>query len=322
MAEDWMDVIKSKFFTSSLEEIDINGTIKLKQKHIPKQLFKYREVNEFAINNLRDSSLYCTFASTFNDPYDSTMLFDPNFGRCYASQLAQQLISKTELKAADIDFIHKTNDPLKALLTFFYEKFPDPSYSSANDIDKVVEFFRTRKEKMNSEIISNLNSQMQNMYKICSLSERLDSILMWGHYGNQHKGFAMEYDFSSLPIEELMGRCLWPAIYSEHIYNASELLVNVGSPEKTFNNMVAIIAALHKAKDWEYEKEWRIIIPDSQKSPPQNFRAPLKAVYLGSKISDTDASKIYSIATLKKLPIYKMQLSQHEFKMVPVPFTL
>ncbi|BFT63106.1 hypothetical protein PMm318_A38650 [Pseudomonas moorei] len=132
----------------------------------------------------------------------------------------------------------------------------------------------------------------------------------------------MEYDFSSLSVAELMGRCLWPVIYSEHIYDASELLVNVGSPEKSFNNMVAVIAALHKAKDWEYEKEWRIIIPDSPESPPQNFRAPLKAVYLGSKISDMDASGIYSIATSKNLPVYKMQLSQHEFKMVPVPFTL
>ena len=322
MEDNWIDSLKKMFFTPNLEELDIHGSMALKKKYMPQKLYKYREINNFSKENLQDSSLYCTFASTFNDPYDSTLIFDPEFGKSYASGLAKQLIKKTDITPEDLDFLDEVPEPLIALLQLYFEKFPDPKFSSNESITKLAEYFLAQKEKENLKTLSEFNSHIQNMYKICSLSERIDSILMWGHYGNQHKGFAMEYDFHSLPLSDLMGRCLWPVIYSEHLYNGSELLNNVSETDKSFNNMIAIIAALHKAKDWEYEKEWRIIVPDSPTSPPQNFRAPLKAVYLGSKVSDVDASEIYSIATLNNLPVFKMQLSQHEFKMIPVPFTL
>lgn len=132
----------------------------------------------------------------------------------------------------------------------------------------------------------------------------------------------MEYDFASLPVDHFMSRCLWPVLYNEKIYNASEILANINSTEKPFNNMLAIIASLHKAKDWDYEKEWRIIIPDGTTSGPRNFSAPLKAIYLGSRIDKADASKIYAEATEKNLPVFKMQLSQKEFKMIPLPYEL
>ncbi|WP_339494104.1 DUF2971 domain-containing protein [Pseudomonas sp. RA_105y_Pfl2_P56] len=322
MENNWIESLRKIFFTPNVAELDINGAIELKKNHIPHRLFKYRKTNEFSKENLKNSSLYCTFASTFNDPYDSTLVFDPNFGESYASGLAKQLIKKTDITPGELDFLDRAEDPLAALLLFYFNRSNDANLATSESITKLAEHLLARKEEINLKILSEFNLKIQNTYKICSLSERIDSLLMWGHYGNDHKGFAMEYDFNSLPLNDLMGRSLWPVIYSEHIYNASEIMNRANDPEKSFNNMFAIIAALHKAKDWEYEKEWRIILPDGPTSPPNNFRAPLKAVYLGSKISDADASEIYSLATAKGLPVFKMQLSQHEFKMISLPFSL
>ncbi len=34
------------------------------------KLYKYREVNEYALDNLRHNTLFCAKPSTFNDPFD------------------------------------------------------------------------------------------------------------------------------------------------------------------------------------------------------------------------------------------------------------
>lgn len=319
MDDNWIDELRQKFFTANVEELDVNGAIEVKQKHIPQKLFKYREVNEFSIQNLQSSTLYCTYPSTFNDPYDSTLIFDPNFGKNHTSGLIDQLVSSGQFVPDDFKLINNANDPLKAILLIYYEKFPSHHCPTPEMVEKIADALHAVKEDGNLKIIKSFNDHIQNIYKVCSLSERIDSILMWGHYGNQHKGFAMEYNFSSLRLEELMGRFLWPVIYSEKLYDASNLLIDLGK-SAPFNNMIAIIASLHKAKDWDYEKEWRIIVPDGPSFPPKNYSAPLKAIYLGSKISDSDASKLIDIAKNKNLQIFKMQLSQREFKMLPVPF--
>lgn len=272
----------SELFGENISLDNIYKTQKLKQTYFPSQLFKYRPCSSRAIQNLREGSLFCATADTFNDPYDCALTFT----------LKRSLILESEIQ-----------ELTSHILGVHIEK-----------IDAIKEFVLQRNKKLNAELVASFNKSIQSMYKICSLSARLDSLLMWGHYGGMHSGFAMEYDFKSLPEDHVMGLSLWPVFYSDSLYDASHIM-DLGQDTPLKNNMVAIISAMHKARDWAYEKEWRIIIVEGPESPNRSFKAPLKAVHMGSKITPDNEDTITSIARDLNIAVTKMKLSDDRFRM-------
>ena len=230
--------------------------------------------------------MFCATAETFNDPYDCALTFDP-----YADDAELR-----ELK----DYISETNDLNEDQKAF---------------IGKTI---AERQSSTSSKLIDDMNQQIRSSYKICSLSERADSLLMWAHYGDLHKGFVMEYDFTSLPPHDPMTLSLWPVIYDQQIYDATHIYLSALNGRK-FNNSIAVISAMHKASDWEYEKEWRIVIPSPKDQPNQSFPAPLTAVHMGAKISVENEHAIKAIAAKLNIPTYKMKLSNSKFEMLSIP---
>lgn len=271
------------FFRTDIKPSDILQTQLLKRRYFPKALYKYRSCTTYALENLKTSTIYCTTANTFNDPYDSAI----NFATPGISDLPE-----IEDQLQEID---TSNPELR---------------------EAIREFLRARELENNHQLVEDFNKFAQSAYKICSFSERVDSLLMWGHYGQNHTGFAMEYDFASLPPKDIMSLSLWPVFYGDKIFDISEF-VNSGM-QAGFNNLYMIASAMHKAADWAYEHEWRVVIADGPAFVSRNMLAPLKAVHLGSKISDLDEQAIVEIAKQINIPVYKMRLSRHEFKMESV----
>ncbi|MDO4332786.1 MAG: DUF2971 domain-containing protein [Eubacteriales bacterium] len=113
---------------------------------------------------------------------------------------------------------------------------------------------------------------LQRTVFIACFSERPDSLLMWGHYANNHRGICVGYDLKKL-IENY--DCL-PVIYEE------ELPQNI-------NNAHILKDTLTKYRDWEYEKEWRIIKTDENirgdRGKIIDFVKP-KKIILGCKNND------------------------------------
>jgi hypothetical protein len=84
--------------------------------------------------------------------------------------------------------------------------------------------------------------------------------------------------------------------------------------DKNYNALYAIAASLCKAIDWQYEREWRLAVPDDdRKVKGFNVAAPLKAVHLGARISDPHALEILNICSEIDIPVYKVTLAPHEF---------
>lgn len=102
---------------------------------------------------------------------------------------------------------------------------------------------------------------------------------MWSHYANKHFGFCLEYDFTytlirrfpDLHIAQLM---LFPVYYSRNRPLLSEALIDTNTtidykelkklPPDFIKNIM--IGLLYKSEDWAYEKEWRILSIESDKS--------------------------------------------------------
>lgn len=312
MREQWMERLKEFFFAQTIDAREVDQIVRFKHQYIPKRLFKYREASEYSLSNLSNDTLWCARANSFNDPYDCALSVELS----PLCELAVTSARKLGLFTLDeIGSIEQADDPMQKLLELSASKntgIPAEQFYALRD--KVEEARATAKV----EILDKMNNGLRSAYKICSLCQRIDSLLMWGHYTKNHQGFAMEYDFTRLPQQSPVARFLWPVIYDENIYDASHVFLRK-SPDDPVNNMFAVGAAIHKALDWQYEQEWRIVVPDGENEPPKNIPVPKPiAVYLGAAMEPEDAEKVIGIADSKGIPAFKMQLSRSEFKMVPV----
>lgn len=317
---EWIDDLRKHFFVHKAEDLNIEAAIEIKKENIPSSLFKYRAVNDYSINNLLQDTVWCTSASNFNDPYDSSLCFDLSgdfINDSFFESMDNELKKEGEDGIGNIDknSILNSADPIESMIRLAAKKTGTEVPSEMED--RLCNVLKGVIQKNFVEMNERFNAAAKEGYKICSFSERLDSMLMWSHYSENHTGFVMEYDFKELPIEDIRSRCLWPVLYDDELFDASRFFKeqkNTGS----FNNLFGIISSIHKARDWNYEHEWRLIIPLGPKDPSMNYNVPKpKAIYLGAKITDKDKAALINIARKKQIDVYQMNLSHNRFEMVP-----
>ena len=320
--KEWIEELRGYFFSHRYRDLDIDAAMRLKSKNIPKSLYKYREINSYALNNLLSDTVWCANAEDFNDPYDSSLCFDLTgdfFDEKFFYHFNQHQIENgnSGISVNAIQKISASTDPLRTLIDVASaESGESISNDMAETLHRVLTDF-TKKQMV--EMNERFNEAIKKGYKVCSLSERVDSMLMWSHYARNHTGFVMEYDFNSLPLSDVRSRSLWPVIYDDKLFGVSKFM-REQSESGAFNNLFGIIASIHKAKDWQYEQEWRLVIPLGPEEPPFNYSVPTpKAIYLGSKVGDEDMIKISNIASRKGIPVFKMKLAHDRFNMVPEP---
>lgn len=312
MSKAWVDELMQLMCGKGLiPNENIDTALRLKRSHYPTALYKLREVNDFSLSNLRERTVHLTFASNFNDPYDSAVNFDLGFGTSHAERLLSNI---KDIAAAERLAILGADDPVLEIVRYVHKKY---DLHNESDIGNFAKFLTESHRASMANLKAQMNNRIQNTYKVCSLTERLDSLPLWAHYAKNHTGFAVEYDFKSLPLHDPMGILLWPVLY-KGVFDATDMMRGVerGDP---FNNMFALIAALHKSPDWSYEDEWRLVLVDGSSQLSRNFSAPLKSVYLGSQISEEHAEKVMEAAAVAGVPAYKMRLVPHEFRMEPAP---
>lgn len=98
--------------------------------------------------------------------------------------------------------------------------------------------------------------------KVLCLASEWNSHLMWGHYADDHRGFAIIYDskivkaVSDLPSFEASG----PVAYASTVSN---LRWFQASPSEMAHPVV-----FKKSDDWSYEKEFRLILSGDCNSAP------------------------------------------------------
>lgn len=320
MQEDWIQDLRRYFFSYRQKDLDVEAAIQLKKQHIPKSLYKYRSVNDYSLSNLKEDSAWCTHAANFNDPYDSSLCFD--FSSDFMNSFLLKAIENQARGEGDnffteenMNILSTSVDPLNAMIELAANH--EDSSVTPDMVDKLYRVCKEFSEKNIIDMNNRFNAAIKQGYKICSFSQRMDSMLMWSHYSANHSGFAIEYDFSVLPVTDIRSRCMWPVLYSDELFDASEFFMEQ-SRAGDFNNLFGILSAIHKAKDWSYEHEWRLILPMSPSDPPMNYSVPVpRAVYLGSKISKKDEEKVVEVAREKGIDVYRMRLAHNRFQMVP-----
>lgn len=285
----------------------------LKLKHLPNRIFRYRALNDFTLGALQSLSVYMCDLESLNDPYEClskvsqrsaelAMFGQPDFARKF-QELYETTITEEEIKE-----IVDSDD----LLYKFNEVCHRKGILSLEDYEAVQ---KRGKNLLPSPIFDRKNDPM----KICSFSERFDSLLMWSHYSDQHKGICIEYDFSD---HVQVNSFLYPIVYSDDLFEFNLFQGNTTNPS---NQM--IISNSRKAKDWHYEKEWRLIYPAvEEQNQPGYFVVPApKAIYLGVRYSQNSDYKKFLLERLAEefdIPLYHTILQTTQYRIMPKTINL
>lgn len=314
---DWKTKFMEKLFPMNRSDMDMEFAYLLKYRNLPEHIYKYRVVNEYSLQNLREGKVWLADPQTLNDPYECAHSIDFELVqqeglRSPPPGLFDQCVNG-KIDPKIMEAIKSSNDPTRALMDeLFANEPPDRKEELMSALYEVV-------GKLNEDLSYAAISRMKSAFKLCSFSERVDSTLMWAHYANYHQGFCIEYNMKSVPYTDYVSRFMYPVIYSEKLIDLTQhVLRGIEHPE--FNVIYANQIGLTKSIDWAYEQEWRLLFGNGLIKEAQSYPMPKPTmVYLGSHISQTDQEALVRLCQEIDVPFKKMQHSTMEYKMVALP---
>lgn len=181
---------------------------------------------------------------------------------------------------------------------------------------------------------------LRNDTWLCSLSKINNSLLMWSHYCNNHKGVCIGLDIDkvleSTPL--LFGNTFCtPLVFEVNYQNIIERPIAYHSAQDLFSYQWRT-----KAKEWEYEQEVRLVMPcpnaryaaftsaqykQRKKKKVWDWREihhymPLKddcfeSIYFGVNIDKSEKDKIIQYVRNMQINLYQMEVDSDAFKLQP-----
>lgn len=186
------------------------------------------------------------------------------------------------------------------------------------------------------EARNSLKEAMGKALGILCLTSKPDNLLMWAHYAESHTGMVIEFDTDNeffAPIFYQEGK---PDLIDEDLMRDYGHLIKVQYQSNRPNVVVSQVKGfdqlLVKGSDWEYEDEWRMLMPTSKANRVITnalgnqiflFSVPptaIRKVILGCRASDSLVramqTTIDSNPALSHVKIERMVLHEQNFSLV------
>lgn len=163
------------------------------------------------------------------------------------------------------------------------------------------------------EICEDLSRQMQRENGVFCMTERKDSILMWSHYADYHRGFCLEFATD----DPFFARAR-PVIYSDNL--PCQDLIEFMDPRE---NRMPPLYLVTKLRDWDYEKEWRVadpsVGPGTKRYPPES----LTGVIFGCRMDEKHRERIKAWCRERKPrpTLYEARARRGEFGLDIIPLS-
>jgi hypothetical protein len=234
------------------------ATTKKTKKKPATFFYKYRAFSPLSVQAIVADEVYFVDPSSFNDPLDTKACVEADIAVDELKAVLAELVQRREeaaLKAA----AKTIGNPGPVTL----ERIDRRSRQRAATVLEEIEYQSTNPdyEGDSQKVLSNLlagaiERELLKRYSkgIYCLGTRATCPLMWSHYGDQHRGLCIGY---SVPKAERKN--LHKVEYGgSRLVQASLVATAIaGDPESIKALDEAVL--LRKAKDWEYEKEWRLL---------------------------------------------------------------
>lgn len=193
-------------------------------------LYKYRSpIGAAETDNTRRiftlSSLYYAKASTFNDPFDAQVNVEATSTRAEAiDRHWLTLRERARGRGSMVDSVQATYKNATTNIDNIYERVKAGAH-----IDHTRYY---------QDMIDTLG--------MVALAEDRDNLLLWAHYGSNHYGMCLGFDWDDTglpPAEEVIYQNRYRTL---EYYSHTE-------------DEIAAISLLQKSADWAYEREWRSV---------------------------------------------------------------
>ena len=306
----------------------------------PLYLYKYVNYKEYTIESLKEHYFWLTNPSDLNDPsegqvitqYDVTnqqkidwykfeylyhYLFESSVDKKQIAILLENIGYKFEYVQAIMNFHNQESlmlckNILKKLgLSFPINQLQVNDTQLLSKIDEAINVYKIDKSKQKDE--ERRKNEVQNI-GILSLTADYTNTLMWTHYANNHSGFCIGYE--AFYSDKLKNNFLINTEdsnkyfdinhinYLENcveakkvVYSEKNIVFNpfIFEPEPIMNSLFC------KSKEWEYEREYRVVRANMNFLPDEEFRKlhypqnVLKKIIFGFKATQQNIDMIKDI---------------------------
>lgn len=168
---------------------------------------------------------------------------------------------------------------------------------------KEADFIENNRDQIYKKVLQGLREQ----FRASCFSEKWDSILMWGHYAECHRGFCIEYDVSDL--SKLKKPNLFPVLYQKDPIDITNDVINL-TPN------AGLISIVSKSQEWSYEKEWRMVTLHSKAMEYYYFRKEIKAIILGLDCEQVNKDKVLDWAKNKDKEVFQTKISAGKYEII------
>ncbi|HHZ8496375.1 TPA: DUF2971 domain-containing protein [Enterobacter mori] len=226
----------------------------------------------------------------FNDPFEFNTSFKLNN---FESTLHDSLITTDLFKELPADILNSIELLPKETVSKIIEE-------ATKEILSFYELAKPNIIKTTESLMQEFNSSLIRMTRILSLSDNPTNILMWGHYAQSHSGFVIELDtnhpfFSQRRSHKDEFGFLRRVVYQKEYPSLDPLL-----SENTESHF------LIKSSDWEYENEWRMLLPQSSSDKTINingkeydlYKIPsssIKSIIFGCNASENFRKDVFKL---------------------------
>lgn len=322
-------------------------------ENTPKKLYRYRNCSDYNIMSLENDEIWGSSLLNLNDSFEGIPSFDlEKINQDIKELFSKEGIKKYVENIYQFGYPDRYGKMFSPSLKENFNKNLEENLKNKElMIEKLYDFLNNIKNNFIINLNNNLSKLIIEIYKnvdiyrsyrkIACFSTTYNSTLMWEHYADGHKGFVVEYDMNEI-IEKCTMNCnkeslkncnklglnylLAPVMYREKSYDGTDYLIQeimynilssifISEEIKYFNNdtLFYLKLILNKSKEWEYEKEWRLIanfqLETEQLTPECILKCKPKKVFLGAKMDKINREKIIEICNGKNIEYEEMQIN-------------
>lgn len=225
-------------------------------------LYKFRAIDDFTLDELRESYVYFSNITALNDPFE----------------MGAHLDQVSDLEAAHVEFM--TSDysasPIGKILEGMSQERRKAYLEARWNCDEWREPFLEAWRK-----VDRFDEEMKKRVSIyCSSATRTDGLL-WAHYATGHRGIAIELNSNADPVL----RNAYKVGY-ETEFPTVDVLRDSGDAKLRKS-------LLTKSKDWAYEQEYRVVFPSENEGTRHHvIPTVFISITFGAKISESDRCKV------------------------------
>ncbi|AUF95794.1 hypothetical protein CXQ80_08050 [Pseudomonas sp. 02C 26] len=217
----------------------------------PQKLYKY--IPPARIDILQNLKIRFTQPSALNDPFEFNLLFS----EIVSTQQLRDHYEKADKQELILEAIKELPDDQRALFALvskeqlfqMFEQFISNMFNAGKVNDIHRDYIAPLTPKLKEGMYEGLNK----IIGILSLSATPISPPMWANYAENSTGFVLEFDTTHSFFNGRRSE-------KDEFYHLRQVIYDDRQPSATMMDMPFDTFVL-KSKSWEYEQEWRMLLP-------------------------------------------------------------